>query len=472
MSWEKIILGDFEDFSPRDKIYAEQWNMLWRQIRTVSDNNTNGIEELFSNVNLIDKLKFIAGDIHLAEEPYFNISGSFPEFTFDMYLPEGIKGDPGDDGVSPLVTTERSGSIVTVNIEDVTGDHEFEISDGVSPEVSVSRDSVNKKVTVSVTDAEGTTTADIFDGEDAYVADLRKCSLLLEAGETSVSLTNVQGSYVWGWNAFDVETGDSVLVDISNGQGSATSFVVASAYSHDIEIDCLVSYDSDLDAGNILSDTSDELATKAWVQSQGYLTNHQSLAAYALKTELPVNTSDLVNDSGFLTSADVSAKADKTYVDSSVQSVRNLIPNVDSAISGSSTNPVQNKVIYSQLAGKAPINHSHAWTSYTDQVSGKNARCVFDANVVWINSSLRLGFIRVLVRFTPITNIAQGTLTPLFTIPSAARPVGNSALALHRTGALYFSSYVDINGKVYIVNHEPIAKNEAHYMYINGFYII
>ena len=44
-------------------------------------------------------------------------------------------------------------------------------------------------------------------------------------------------------------------------------------------------------------------ATQTWVQNQGYLTEHQSLANYALKTELPKNVSDLTNDAKYITAS-------------------------------------------------------------------------------------------------------------------------------------------------------------------------
>ena len=50
-------------------------------------------------------------------------------------------------------------------------------------------------------------------------------------------------------------------------------------------------------------------ATQAWVTNQGYLTSHQSLSAYAKKTDLPyvpTKVSELVNDRGYLTQANIS----------------------------------------------------------------------------------------------------------------------------------------------------------------------
>lgn len=44
-------------------------------------------------------------------------------------------------------------------------------------------------------------------------------------------------------------------------------------------------------------------ATEQWVEGKGYLTEHQSLAGYALKSEIPTEVSALTNDSGYLTLA-------------------------------------------------------------------------------------------------------------------------------------------------------------------------
>lgn len=45
----------------------------------------------------------------------------------------------------------------------------------------------------------------------------------------------------------------------------------------------------------------DGYATEKWVEDKHYLTEHQSLTDYAKKSEVPTKTSQLTNDSGFLT---------------------------------------------------------------------------------------------------------------------------------------------------------------------------
>lgn len=57
--------------------------------------------------------------------------------------------------------------------------------------------------------------------------------------------------------------------------------------------------------------------TSELTNDSGFLTQHQSLADYAKKTELPTKTSQLTNDSGFLTQhQDLSAYAKKTDIPS------------------------------------------------------------------------------------------------------------------------------------------------------------
>ena len=124
-------------------------------------------------------------------------------------------------------------------------------------------------------------------------------------------------------------------------------------------------------------------ATQAWVEAKKYLTEHQDLSLYALKTEIPslsgYATETWVNSQGFLTThqslADYATQAwvkEQGYLtehqsltgyvkDSSLATVatsgsyndllnKPTIPTVDATLSTTSTNPVQNKVISEALS--------------------------------------------------------------------------------------------------------------------------
>ena len=124
-------------------------------------------------------------------------------------------------------------------------------------------------------------------------------------------------------------------------------------------------------------------ATQAWVEAKKYLTEHQDLSLYALKTEIPslsgYATETWVNSQGFLTThqslADYATQAwvkEQGYLtehqsltgyvkDSSLATVatsgnyndlsnKPTIPTVDTTLSTTSNNPVQNKVISEALS--------------------------------------------------------------------------------------------------------------------------
>lgn len=80
---------------------------------------------------------------------------------------QGIQGEQGIPGVSPEVTTSKSGDVTTITIVDAEGTHTATVNDGedgFSPTVSISK--VGKVTTITITDAEGVHTATINDGAD------------------------------------------------------------------------------------------------------------------------------------------------------------------------------------------------------------------------------------------------------------------------------------------------------------------
>ena len=75
-----------------------------------------------------------------------------------------VKGEPGDDGVSPTITASRSGSTTTLNIVDAEGTKQAILNDGFSPTVETSK--TDGVTTVEITDINGTRTTEIVDGID------------------------------------------------------------------------------------------------------------------------------------------------------------------------------------------------------------------------------------------------------------------------------------------------------------------
>lgn len=72
---------------------------------------------------------------------------------------------------------------------------------------------------------------------------------------------------------------------------------------------------------NLKTDLGVPTKTSQLTNDSGFLTSHQSLSNYALKSEIPTKTSQLTNDSGFLTShQSLSGYATQTWVTSQIQS--------------------------------------------------------------------------------------------------------------------------------------------------------
>ena len=76
--------------------------------------------------------------------------------------PQGVKGDPGNDGVSPTVAQTQIDDGWKVTITDATGPHEFTLVNGVSTTISVTP--IEGGHTVTITDKEGDHTFNVMDG--------------------------------------------------------------------------------------------------------------------------------------------------------------------------------------------------------------------------------------------------------------------------------------------------------------------
>ena len=86
----------------------------------------------------------------------------YSDFTAEQLA--ALKGEKGEQGVSPTVSASRTGTETIVTVTDKDGAHTFVINDGVSPAVSTSK--VGKVTTVSITDASGVHTFTVNDGVD------------------------------------------------------------------------------------------------------------------------------------------------------------------------------------------------------------------------------------------------------------------------------------------------------------------
>lgn len=108
---------------------------------------------------------------------------------------QGSKGDKGDKGFSPTVNAVKSGTITTVTITDANGTKTFNVNDGLSPTVSTSK--TGDTTTVIITDASGSHNFEVKDGakgDPLKFADLTASQKLELKGETGEGFV-VQGTY-------------------------------------------------------------------------------------------------------------------------------------------------------------------------------------------------------------------------------------------------------------------------------------
>lgn len=109
-----------------------------------------------------------------------------------------------------------------------------------------------------------------------------------------------------------------------DAKGFLTEHQDLSAYAKKVDIPTNISsLTNDTGYITIADVESKRYTTLEEVSNQGYLTKHQDLSAYALKTELPTFVSELDNDIGYITASDNVASATKATQDGSGNNIEN-----------------------------------------------------------------------------------------------------------------------------------------------------
>ena len=234
----------------------------------------------------------------------------------------GNNGKDGVDGVSPTVTTSKSGKVTTITITDKNGTKTATINDGtdgtngtngtngkdgadgVSPTVTTSKS--GKVTTIKITDKSGTKTATINDGADGTNgtngkdgADGKtpvKGTDYFTAADKAEMVNSVKNDFEE--NGLTVGTEGDEATKIGTNRVSLISSSGEGAYMTSEENDTLTFYGTEGDLPVQLknlkapSDTRDA-ATKEYVDGKvGALS-------------IPTKVSDLRNDSGYIIEDDV-----------------------------------------------------------------------------------------------------------------------------------------------------------------------
>lgn len=261
---------------------------------------------------------------------------------------DGTDGVDGVDGFSPIATVSKVGSTATISITDANGTTTATVTDGadgqdgqdgadgqdgVSPSATVSK--VGDTATITITDANGTTTANISDGTDGV--------------DGTDGTDGVDGQDGFSPIATVTKSGDTATISVTDKYGTTTATVKDGADGQDGSI---VSINRKTSSGTNIADiTIDGVTTELYAPTGGggtitdvevdgtsvvtggvaeidlmgksdvghthttsAITDFPSLATVATsgdyddltdKPTIPSNVSDLVNDSGFITSPNV-----------------------------------------------------------------------------------------------------------------------------------------------------------------------
>jgi len=255
---------------------------------------------------------------------------------------DGQDGTDGADGFSPIANVTKAGDTATISITDSNGTTTATVSDGAdgndgadgqdgqdgadgfSPSASVSK--AGNKATITITDKDGTTTADIYDGGGAS-------AFIAEYGVTTYA--DIKDAY--DEDAIIIctadDSGNTVICQLAyyddeNGifyfaQPRDDGFYLASIAIDDTWDDGyfqFASTDTATQLRNGLMDALDKqkldtIASGAEVNVQSDWNQSTNTADDYIKNKptIPSKTSDLNNDSGFITGMTILSYGNSTW---------------------------------------------------------------------------------------------------------------------------------------------------------------
>ena len=193
-----------------------------------------------------------------------------------------------------------------------------------------------------------------------------------------------------------------------------------------------------------------DYATQAWVKEQGYLTEHQSLTAYAKLTDIPSLT-EYVKSSSLATVATSGSYNDL--------SDKPIIPTVDTTLSTTSTNPVQNKVISEALSSgisSLSTSFSTELDKKVDKETGKGLSTndyTDDDKTKVANAITTHQDLSAYAKSADLAKVAtSGSYNDLSDTPTI--PTVPTKVSAFTNDAGYLTSHQDISGKADVMTFE------------------
>ena len=299
---------------------------------------------------------------------------------------QGNPGTDGQDGVSPTVTTERVRSEngnygYKITITDKNGDKAFSIydgdkgeqgeqgaqgnpgadgNDGVSPDVSVSK--TGRIATITITDADGAHTFSLIDGKDG--TDGKNFAILgyfssLEALQAAIETPTAGMAYGIGTSApYDIYVYDAVSETWKNN-GSLSGVKGDDGFSPTIEIETVSN-------GHRVTVTDKNGSQSFNVTNGANGTNGQDGAKGEDGFSPTITVTQITNGHRVSISAKDGSASSFDVLNGEKGDQGNpgsdATVTVDSEMSTSSENPVQNKVVAAAISSAISSQTSETWT--------------------------------------------------------------------------------------------------------------
>lgn len=167
-----------------------------------------------------------------------------------------VKGETGNNGISPSATVTRETGKAVINITDKDGTTSSDVFDGISPTVATSKS--NGVTTITITDINGPKTATINDGEVTNAS--LNTTLDNRVGVNSNLATTEKGTIVGAINevntnvSYKKASGDFVVLvgsfTLTDGQVDfTTNYPTGLTYDNCVVISCMLEYQETTTAG-------------------------------------------------------------------------------------------------------------------------------------------------------------------------------------------------------------------------------
>ena len=217
----------------------------------------------------------------------------------------GEKGEQGEKGETPDLTGYATETYVDEAIKNVEADvdltgyateawvegkgylTEHQSLNGYATETYVNDAVKNAKIDVDLT---GYATEKWVEGKGYLTThqDISQLATKTEVSAVEGKIPTAVSELTNDANYITIEAVDNTIADIDFVKSGDLATVATSGSYNDLK-----------DTPTIPSTSG--LASEEWVEAKGYLTTHQDISNLATKAEIPTKTSQLTNDSGFLT---------------------------------------------------------------------------------------------------------------------------------------------------------------------------